>query len=142
MVDDDDFERLSRYKWTVSNSGYARRSKTTYTNGRRQQRNVYMHKEVYGYDSSVDHINRDKLDNRKSNLRYCTLSQNQANRVAPKTNTSGYKGVCYEKRNGKWRAHIRVNGKQRFLGYFDNPEAASMAYTVAAQYHFGEFALK
>lgn len=91
--------------------------------------------------SRIDHINRDKTDNRWCNLRAATPSQNGANRDAPPLNTSGYKGVSWAPWAKKWRAEIRCNGARFRLGYFDSPELADAAYRSAADLHFGEFAV-
>ena len=88
----------------------------------------------------LDHINGNKSDNRIGNLRPCSLSENQANRTAPVTNTSGVKGVSWAKRKGKWIAKIQFGGKQTHLGYFQTIEAASAAYTAAAHRLHGSFA--
>ena len=88
----------------------------------------------------VDHINGDRLDNRKENLRFCTLSQNSMNKRGRSSRTSKYKGVCYAKRRNKWQASIRVDGKERFLGYFNNEEDAAKAYDEAALKFYKEFA--
>lgn len=132
LVDDDDFERVSQHKWVYSNRGYARRI--------HRGKTIHMHRFVMSSDTLYDHINRDKLDNRKSNLRPCTRSQNQANRRTPANNTSGHKGVCYDKRRLMWRSYIRTNGKQRFLGYYKKIEDAILAYQSAADKYFGDFA--
>ncbi len=131
IVDDEDYELISQYRWHVTTSGYAKRYS--------QNKTIYMHRQIYG-DCLIDHINQDKLDNRKKNLRPCTRSQNQANRKIPSSNTSGHKGVAYDNQRKKWRSYIRVNGKQKFLGYFDEFHKAVSAYRTAAKQHFGEFA--
>lgn len=89
-------------------------------------------------DHWIDHANGDIQDNRISNLRRSTISQNAGNSKKPTTNTSGFKGV-YKKR-GKWSADIRCNGDRERLGVFDSPEEAHAAYCEAAQRLFGEFA--
>lgn len=88
----------------------------------------------------VDHIDRDGLNNRRSNLRLATTSQNMQNRPRQKNNSSGYKGVTFHKKRGEWRAKISVNGVTNNLGIFSSPEAAARAYDAAAREHFGEFA--
>jgi hypothetical protein len=88
----------------------------------------------------VDHINGIKTDNRFCNLRLATNSLNSCNRKLSARNTSGYKGVSYSKTKQKWRADVRINGKQTVIGYFDTPELAHMAYCKAAAELFGEFA--
>ena len=91
-------------------------------------------------DKDIDHINLNKRDNRFANLRLATRSQNTTNRPASKSNTSGYKGVFWEKCARRWRAQIFVNGKKLHLGLFDCPAKAGAEYQKAAQKHFGEFA--
>ncbi|HEV8525455.1 MAG TPA: NUMOD4 domain-containing protein [Terriglobales bacterium] len=88
----------------------------------------------------VDHINRDTLDNRLSNLRVCTNAQNRLNSKQRSNSKAPYKGISYDKRSGKWRARIQVNGKTTWLGRFDTPEDARDAYRDAAVKHHGEFA--
>ncbi|MBV8474518.1 MAG: HNH endonuclease [Hyphomicrobiales bacterium] len=88
----------------------------------------------------VDHVNLDKADNRLSNLRVATDSQNLANRRKNSNNTSGLKGVTWNKLCRKWLAQIVVNRKHKYLGVFDCPAAAHFAYVIAADRHFGEFA--
>lgn len=88
----------------------------------------------------VDHINNNRSDNRIDNLRQATHAQNMSNRPRNSNNKTGIKGVSYEERYRKYRAVIRVNYKQKFLGYYDTPEEAGDAYRVAATAKFGEFA--
>ena len=88
----------------------------------------------------IDHINGIKNDNRFCNLRLATNSHNACNRGLSTRNTSGYKGVSYAKAKRKWRAGIRINGKEFQIGYFDTPELAHMAYCKAAAELHGEFA--
>ena len=87
----------------------------------------------------VDHINGDRLDNRRENLRIVTNWQNQMNRGMTINNSSGYKGVRL-RRSGKWEAQIRVNKKAIFLGRFYDKLDAAHAYDDAAKKYFGEFA--
>ena len=88
----------------------------------------------------VDHINGNPSDNRISNLRLATKSQNLGNMKKPITNTSGKKGVSWHAIGKKWQAHIRVEGKNYYLGLFPSVEAAHEAYSHAAHMHRGEFA--
>jgi len=87
----------------------------------------------------IDHENRNKLDNRKVNLRWATFTQNFANKEKT-TGKSHYKGVCWDERRQKWRATIKVHGEQIWLGYFLVEEDAAHAYNNAALEYFGEFA--
>lgn len=88
----------------------------------------------------VDHIDGNSLNNTRSNLRICTRAQNCLNSKRPKHNTSGYKGVAWSKKNNKWQATIKFNGKLHWLGLFDTPEEAHKAYCKAATELHGEFA--
>jgi len=88
----------------------------------------------------IDHINNNVSDNRIENLRDVTVKQNSYNRRKPSTNTSGFKGVVFHKRDKKWQACIEANGKVKFLGYFDNPTAAHQAYCRAADEIHGPYA--
>lgn len=88
----------------------------------------------------VDHIDRNSLNNCRSNLRIANASQNASNRLKQANNTSGFKGVGWHKQRGKWDAAIRVNGKRIHLGLFDTPHAAYAAYCEAAIQYHGRFA--
>jgi hypothetical protein len=88
----------------------------------------------------VDHINGNGLDNRKENLRICSHSENQWNRTKYKNNKSGYKGVFFHSKTGHWEAGIRINGKREYLGVFNTPQEASLAYSRKAIELHGEFA--
>lgn len=88
----------------------------------------------------VDHKNGDRLDNRRNNLRPCTHWQNILNQKKPKNNSSGYKGVWYDKQYGVYRAEIKIRRRKISLGRYKDPKAASDAYEAAAKVYFGEFA--
>jgi len=88
----------------------------------------------------VDHRDMNGLNNCRSNLRAATNQENGCNRNKQEKNTSGAKGVCWDKQAQKWQAHIRVNGKRIHLGLFDDIDDAVRAYNKAAMQHFGEFA--
>ena len=88
----------------------------------------------------VDHINHDLKDNRKANLRICTNQQNQMNRSISKNNTSGYKGVSFDKTKNKWFAQVALNRIPKFLGYYDTKEEAHNARVDYERIHFGEYA--
>jgi hypothetical protein len=138
LVDDEDFEVLSKYKWYYKR-GYA--MKTTYLDeGKRITE--FMHRVILGImnDLHTDHINNNGLDNRRSNLRKCTVSQNQMNRGIHKNNTSGYKGVMWHKLHKKWFSRIAINGKRYYMGEFKDKIDAARAYNEAALKYHGEFA--
>lgn len=88
----------------------------------------------------VDHVNGDGLDNRRVNLRLAERSENSRNRKTHINNSSGFKGVYFEKTKGKWRAQIRAGGKKYHLGYSDTAESAHDLYRNASMAHHGAFA--
>lgn len=88
----------------------------------------------------VDHINRDRLDNQRQNLRVVTRQQNAQWRQGLPNSTSRFKGVGLYKRRNIWRAYIKTNGKIIHLGYFDSEEDAARAYDTSAKRLFGDFA--
>ena len=87
----------------------------------------------------VDHIDGNKLNNCLSNLRWCTHAENSRNRKKRSDNTSDHKGVSFDKATGKWKAQIKVDGKNKYLGLFHTKEEASAVYEEAAKREFGEF---
>jgi hypothetical protein len=91
-------------------------------------------------EADIDHINMNRSDNRWENLRQATRTENFGNRRKYKNNTSGVKGAYWSKSKHKYVAGIGVNGRDIYLGLFDCPAAASFAYQIAADQHFGEFA--
>jgi len=100
---------------------------------------------VYGYwpRQQLDHINGVTTDNRIANLREVTPSQNSQNRKTPRTNTSGFKGVFFERGSNHaakpWRAGVKMNGRRQWLGYFSTAEEASAAYEARASELFGQY---
>ena len=91
-------------------------------------------------EHDIDHINGVRSDNRWANLREATRSQNKANQGPQRNNTSGFKGVCWDKQAQQWKVRITKDGRHIFLGLFDAPEAAHAAYAEAAQNMYGDFA--
>lgn len=142
LVDDNLFEELKLLHWYSHSMGYAVRGIYNPTKKRNdfEMMQNYIMKPPKGF--WVDHINRNRLDNRKENLRICTASQNGQNKEQDRGN-SGYRGVSYkndQKRNKAWRAYIKKNGKQIFIGHFTSPKEAAKAYDKKAKEIFGQFA--
>lgn len=159
IVDDDDYERISQYKWYAgrdpkNGSYYATRSVVLQKEPKFKTKNFKMHREVLGIVDGkihVDHKDGDTLNNTKENLRAATPSQNGQNRRKNKNNASGFRGVSFKKRTyvrvsnrnwdppKQWVAQINVNGKRICLGYFYTPEEAALAFDKAAKEFYGEF---
>lgn len=131
FVDKDDFDKVIQYKWKFS-GGYANCSR----------RDVgFMHTLILDKKDGlyIDHINRNRLDNRKQNLRYVDGTINGFNKGKQSNNTSGYVGVSWEKNRNKWEAHIKKHGKKKFLGYYSEIEDAVNARREAELEYYGEY---
>lgn len=131
-IDEADLELATKHGWTVDASGYAKKYFEKCVNGVRIKRWVtYLHREIMGNpDTMVDHINQDKLDNRRSNLRLATKSLNALNSAKTKSK-AGYRGVMARQGKGKpYSARITVRGKQIHLGCFDTALEAHEAYLI------------
>ena len=143
-VDDEDYDFLMKWKWyalkSTTDHYYAVR-KGKQSDGLRNRNLIRMHQEVMPYVKGmvIDHIFHDTLDNRKSELRVCTVSQNGMNRVISYNNKSGYKGVSWHKKRRKWRANIKANGVKIELGCFDTKEEAYKSYCEAGRKIHGDF---
>lgn len=143
------YDWLNQHKWQAkwhqeTRSFYAARSLSRKLNGGKQV-TVFMHREILGLppkgqDRIGEHEDHDTLNNRGGNLRPASHSSNQHNRYKSKNNTSGFKGVCYSKREGKWQSNTTLNGKHVWLGYSDTAEGAARKYDAFALAHHGAFA--
>jgi hypothetical protein len=140
VVDDDDYDLLSKSRWTRLNNHSVSYAMLLKASG------ISMHRIIMGLKKGdtrqVDHIDGDGLNNRKSNLRVVTRRENSLNRKLNKNNTSGHRGVEWDDRNNTWRARITVNNRQIQLGRFENKQDAVTAYEAAADKYFGEFRRK
>ena len=124
IVDINDSTLLTKYCWHLHDCGYARTSTST-------KKMIYMHRMILGATASqeVDHINGNRFDNRKSNLRFVNRTINNLNRHKKQNGTtSQFIGVHYDKQTCRWRAEIGACGRRFRLGRFDTEQEASRAY--------------
>lgn len=138
LVDPEDKELLNGSNWFIGVNGYVVRN---CRKGDKKSQEL-LHRLIMKCESGeyVDHINLDRLDNRRSNLRKCSNQQNSWNSGLSKANRSGYKGVSWHKQCSKWTVRIKANGKHHSLGLHVNKVEAAKAYDNAAKEYFGEFA--
>lgn len=143
LVDDEDYESLNQHVWCISARGYVVRN-IRHPLDPSKKSIERMHRRITGLEFGdprvADHINRNTLDNRRSNLRVCLQSENMRNVKLRADNTSGCKGVCFHKPSGLWHALIHVDGRRISLGYFGLKEDAIETYQEAAKDLHGEFA--
>lgn len=143
LVDDEDIERVLERRWHVASSGYvlscvskAEIQSISY---------IRLHRFILKISDKnilIDHINRNKLDNRKSNLRLCDRSTNAINRTAQSNSKSGIKGICWDKNRKRWRATATRNKKQYHLGFYKSIEEAIIGYNNRIEEIHGEWAVK
>lgn len=133
LLDAEDVGIAASYQWSVGKHGYA-------TSGAGEKQ-VLLHrlKAEAGAEDYVDHINQNKLDNRRGNLRKCSSQQNLMNRPKLACGENEYKGIC-KTADGSWQAQIAMDGKSIYLGRFNDPVRAAKAYDTAARMFFGEYA--
>ena len=137
LFDLEDFDLIKDYCWCVDNHGYVV-TKDTDT-----RKFIQMHRFLMDCpeDKVVDHINREKNNNRKENLRICSQSENCKNLSISKRNKTGMTGITWHKASSKWQARITTNGKRINLGVFNNLEDAKQARLEAELKYFGEFSI-
>lgn len=136
QIDEQDAPILAQYNFAIRTMG--KNVKRSYVVA---PKNVYLHRLIMGFPKGkdVDHINHDCLDNRRSNLRVCTRSENLANARA-RPNKHGYRGIFKHSRRKAWRARIGYRDGLQMSKYFSTPEGAARAYDEMARARFGEFA--
>lgn len=135
LVDAADFDDVNQLVWCHVNTG------TGYAVTNSGDAQISMHRWIMGAPDGVevDHVNRDGLDNRRSNLRFATVRQNMVNKAS--RNRYGYKGIRFDaKYGGRWYASIRIDGARTHLGVWPTAEDAARAYDRAARQHHGAFA--
>lgn len=137
LIDAADSARLGEIPWRLSSHGYAVRSEVV--DG--AKKTCYLHRLIADTPPGAvtDHINGDRLDNRRMNLRIVSIAQNNAN-SRNRTRRSGYRGVYAHKPTGRWVAQISVHGRLTHLGLFDDPADAARAYDRAALAQWGPWA--
>lgn len=143
MVDDEDHRRLNRYKWYLVTSGIHRKSKyairSWFDKKEKRLKSVYLHREIMRAKKGeyIDHIDGNGLNNQRKNLRFCTLSENQWNRIGWKNHKT--KGVYWHKKTGKWQVSITRNGKQKYVGIYGEKNKAIKIYKKVARLNDKEF---
>ena len=136
-IDKNDLEKCSKLTWH-----YAKNKDSKYIQTRIKGKMIKLHRYIMNMNNSnlvVDHINRNPLDNRKSNLRICSYKENSFNKSIRVDNTSGIPGVSFHKTNKKWRAKIKYNNLTIHLGYFEDINEALINRRVAEEILFGEY---
>ena len=140
LVDDEDYELLSKFNWIFSKKDVGYAQVRVYINGKWTTKKMHQLLINATKKFQVDHIDGNGLNNQKFNLRIVTRSQNKMNGNKYKNSSSIFKGVSWCKRDNKWRANIRLNKKLYFLGSFINEIDAAKAYNEKAKELFGKYA--
>lgn len=130
LIDLEDIDIVKNYKWKLKDNGYACNNSCG-----------YLHRFIMNCqdDMVVDHINHNRLDNRKSNLRVCTYQQNSMNSGKRNDNKSGITGICWDKSRSKWKSYININSKRINIGRFNTKEEAIKARKQAELEYFGDY---
>lgn len=142
QVSNEDLDWVLNFKWCVDTKGYIQRSYSI--NG--VIKKAVLHRvicemmELNINNQSIDHIDCNRLNNCRNNLRIATRSQNNFNQKIRSNNTSNYKGVSWCKQAGKWRVRIYIDKKEKHVGFFDCPIKGAIAYDIRAFEEYGEFA--
>jgi len=139
IIDDNDFQWLSQYRWSVA--GGAKKD-GYYAAYRGDNELAYMHRLIMDAPAGVevDHINRNRLDNRRSNLRLCDSHQNKLNTKLRSDNITGCKGLRWRNDVKSWRVNVKIRGKEIHIGYFKKKRDAIRARKEAEIIYYGEFA--
>jgi hypothetical protein len=144
IIDADDYDKISGYTWIANYQKSKKEYRAVARKKGKGNYKIYMHRVIMGIkDKSifVDHINHNQLDNRKINLRECTISQNNKNIKMKSSNKTGYKGVYFSIQRNKYIAQIQCDKKTFNLGGFKTAKEAAKIYDNYAAILFGEFAL-
>lgn len=133
LIDIEDVEYVKKYRWCVRSKGYVGRVEN--------KKLILLHRKLLNCEDKVivDHINKSRLDNRKSNLRMCSHQNSLFNSSIKSNNNSGVTGVGWDAKCKKWRARISINRKLASLGFFENKNDAIIARLTAEKKYYGEF---
>jgi len=137
LIDNEDFEYLNQWKWHWDGEYAARTIKFNGITHKITMHRLILNNIPKGKES--DHINRDKLDNRRNNLRIVSNAENQMNKNLQKNNRSGVRGICWYGKYDKWQTRIGFGGKKMFLGYFSNIKDAIEIYNTTSKKLYGKF---
>ena len=143
-IDPEDWKRVKKHNWSISQNRKEERFYVqTHVKKFGKLVKTKLHRFILNAKNGeiVDHINNDPLDNRKENLRICTIAQNSRNRKKRCNSNCKYKGVNYHKRLKKYQANITLDYKRKHLGTFETELEAAIAYNEAALKYHGEYAL-
>lgn len=143
IVDKVNVDKLLKIgKWLALFNGFKWYAIRRVKNKKGKWDHLYMHRFLTGAPKGkeVDHKNGNGLDNRISNLRVCSPSENQHNRGRQKNNKSGFKGVSFNKERNKFQVFIALNSKHIYIGQFNSAEEGASAYAIAAKKYHGKFA--
>ncbi len=138
IVDKEDFDFLNQWNWSFDGNYATRSQHIRISKNKYRSKKIYMHRLIMGNEDElvIDHINKNKIDNRKSNLRFSTVSSNIRNGSLRKSNKSGVQGVYWCKFSKKWVSQIMVKRKHIHLGKFSNKQEAISARKVAEEKYF------
>ena len=141
QVDLEEYEKIIKHHWGIFISKYGAFYVYTYDRSGEKVKTVLLHRYIMNDPKGmiVDHIDGNPLNNLKSNLRVCTVEENSQNRAKNKNNTSGHKGVCWDKSCDKWITYIYIENRCKNLGYYDDYDKAVVAREAAEEKYFGEF---
>lgn len=135
LIDDKDYKYFKQFKWFTDHKGYV-----LTTDKKASQKQLHRCIMKCPKNREIDHINGNKSDNRRCNLRISTSSQNKMN-MKKRKGTSNYKGVSWKTQNNKWVSQIRFKTKKLHLGYYNLEKDAAIAYNKAAIKFYKEFAI-
>lgn len=145
IIDKEDVIKIKPYKWRL-NKGGTERSKCNgvYTGNAKNSKCISLHRFLMNCPKNmyVDHVNGNRLDNRKNNLRICTNQENSFNRTVQGNNTSGSKGVWFDKSRSKWTAEIKYNNKKIYIGRYEYKDIAIFSRLYAEKVLFKEYMAK